>query len=431
MTDFERLLTRLALLMTGEHPARALLEQADALWFKLEEARLVERIWNAAREMIDERTARRWSRPKKLGVAPCLVCRGCPPKSWWGSSSATTPIPKRWMPCFTATLSSASASLWHARVVSAISGRVGDHGVTFLSADTGSAPRRRQRLLNLAERAGDLARRFGFRFHAGTSSLPASTPLPRRYQAALEAAGAPSRKSCASSKGSIARGFPKLPLDEMRRQLGHLVEERPSELPARFNRYLEAVARRCAVPLGPARAHLESGLERITDGLRSAGALEQKTFADMLRDLERRSREARTITELFVTYRRTVADIGDAVQQPRPAHRDRSVRRAIAYIREHYSEPLSLGTACGASPGSPPTTFLLVQAAREGDVRALFESAAHRASQGAAATTELDIERIARLSGLGTRQYMARVFQRAVGSTPRECRESLRPKAVR
>lgn len=171
-------------------------------------------------------------------------------------------------------------------------------------------------------------------------------------------------------------------------------------------------------------------MERLADGLQSSGALEQKSFVEMLRELDRRSHESPTITDLFATYRRTIVDICDAVQHPRPAHRDRSVRRAIAYIREHYSEPLSLRTVSRVA-GFAPNYFSVLFKRREKLTfeRYLRQLRIERAKE-LLATTDLDIERIARLSGLGTRQYMARVFQHAVGATPRESREALRPKAV-
>jgi two-component system response regulator YesN len=37
-------------------------------------------------------------------------------------------------------------------------------------------------------------------------------------------------------------------------------------------------------------------------------------------------------------------------------------------------------------------------------------------------STDLDMQRVAQLSGLGTRQYLARMFRRVLGMTPLEYR---------
>jgi AraC-like DNA-binding protein len=280
------------------------------------------------------------------------------------------------------------------------------------------------------DKASDLARKFGFRWHGGMCSLPPSTPLPRHYQAALQAAEAALSQGARLVGSLDSAAAPKRPLAEMRRELAKLVEERPSELPARFDRYLEAVARHCVYRLDPARAHLDAALDRVVDGLRESGALEQKSIAEMLGELEPRSREARTITELFATFRRTIADIADAVRQPRHAHQDRSVRRAIAYVREHYSEPLSLRSVARVA-GFAPNYFSVLFKRREKVTfdRYLRHLRIERAKE-LLVTTDLGIERVAKLSGLGTRQYMARVFQRNVGKTPRASRNALRPRPV-
>jgi AraC-like DNA-binding protein len=430
VTDLRRLLVLLCALMVGEKPARPVLGQIDAIWPRLEEARLVERIWSAAHEMIDERTARRWSRPHEARGRALLGLPRAPDQALVGLIVSQHAEPEAVDAMLRRDAFQRQCVTLARKSGYAISGRVGDHGVTFLAADTGSAQRKRQRLSALNDRAADLAKRFGFRWHGGMCSLPASTPLPRHYQAALQAAEAALSEGVRLVSSLDPDALPKRPLDEMRRDLAKLVEERPSELSARFDRYLEAVARHCTYRLEPARAHLDAALDRMVDKLRESGAFEQKSFAEMLGELERRSREARTINELFATFRLTIADIADAVRQPRSAHQDRSVRRAIAYVREHYSEPLSLRSVARVA-GFAPNYFSVLFKKREKMTfeRYLRQLRIERAKE-LLATTDLAIERIAKLSGLGSRQYMARVFQRNVGTTPRASRHALRPRAV-
>src|SRR6185436_4981856 len=72
-----------------------------------------------------------------------------------------------------------------------LAGQVGDRGVVFLSGAGGSAQHRRNRLIEIAERAAKLARRdFGFSLHFGAAAAPGSQPLSRGYSAALAAAEA-------------------------------------------------------------------------------------------------------------------------------------------------------------------------------------------------------------------------------------------------
>jgi AraC-like DNA-binding protein len=418
VADFGRLLERLSRLMAGAGDARSLLEQIDVLWPRIEEARLVERIWSTAHEMVDDRTARRWARPHEARGRALFGLPRMPDAALVGLLVHRKAELETVDDMLRRDVFQRQCVAIARKSGLAISGRVGDHGVTFLAAAGAVAQRRRQRLLDLGERAAEIARRCGFRFHFGVSTLPASAPLPRHYQIALEAA------ESAISQGvrTIATVMPArprhVPLAEMRRELGRVVEQRPAELPARFDRYMEAVARHCAYRPEPARAYLEAALERITDGLRDSGVLEQKSFIDLLRDLDRSSTDARTIHELFAVFRRSVADISEAAQRPRLARRDRSLRRAIVFMREHCGEALTL-RAVARVAGFAPNYFSALFKRRERTTfqRYLGQLRIERAKE-LLTTTELDIQRVATLSGLGTRQYLARAFQRNVGTTP-------------
>jgi AraC-like DNA-binding protein len=419
--NFERLLTQLALLMAGETPARALLDRIDALWEKLEGTRLVERIWDAAHDMVDARTARRWSRPHEARGRALFGLPAMPDQALVGlvvrRQAGSEPVDEL-----------LGRDAWQRQCVElarrsghAISGRVGDHGVVFLSAASGTAQRRRQRLVELAEKAAAIAKRLGFGVHMGTSALPPATPLPEQFQAALGAAERALSDGTWIVHGSLSSKSG-LPLAELRRQLGKLVEDRPMELPVRFEHYQEAVARASGYRLEPARAHLEAGFERMTEAL-----VDHAGVAPVLEALDRSARDARTVAELSACYRRAVADLVDAIERPNAARRDRSLRRALEYIRAHYTEPLTLAAVAKVA-GFAPNYFsaLWKQHERTTFARSLRDLRLERAKE-LLATTELAIERVAALSGLGTRQYMARVFQRAVGTTPRESRRRLRP----
>jgi AraC-like DNA-binding protein len=304
----------------------------------------------------------------------------------------------------------------------AISGRVGDYGVTFLSAAAGSPSRKRERLLDLAEKAAQAGRRFGFGLHVGLSSLPISASLCDHYQAALEAAESAVSQGVRLVTPSPRAQPPGLALGRLRRQLGELVRQQAAGLPARFDRYLEAVAQHSGYRLDAARAHAEAGLERMTEALLESGGLDEKSLLEMVHRLERATRGVRTIGELFAVYRHALAEIIDAIQRPVPARRDRSLRRAMDYVHQHYGEPLALDDVAHVA-GFAPNYFSLLFKRREKVTfeRYLRNLRVDRAKQ-LLTTTELDVQRVAQLCGFGTGQYMARVFRRALGVTPSECR---------
>ena len=162
-----------------------------------------------------------------------------------------------------------------------LSGQVGDHGVTFLSGARESAKQRRKKLLALADKAAALAeRRFAISLHLGASPLVGPTSLALHYEAALGAA-----ESALSQRARIVHAAPEprrpnQALGELRRQLRELGEHQPDLLPARFDRFIEAVTMRSGYRLEPARAHLEAGLERIAEALVGGGALDASSFED-------------------------------------------------------------------------------------------------------------------------------------------------------
>jgi AraC-like DNA-binding protein len=419
---FERLMTRLARLMAGEGRAGEVLAEAEVLRDKLEEARSVDLTWESARSMVDERTTRLWasrhravalsrvglSRAPELALVGLVVSR----------DSELDPVED-----LLRRDAFQRACVELARTAGdVISGQVGYHGVSFLSAG-GSGARRRQSLLDLGEKAATLARRrYGLTLHLGVGTQPSSAPLSAHYEAALEAAEAALSRGVRLVNAASEVSRPKSALGELRRQLGELVEERADSLPARFDGYLEAVALRCGYRLEPARAHLEAGFERMAEALLQGGALEEKSFLDMSEGLERAAQEARTVDELFAAYRHVVSDMSDAVRRPVPARRSRSLQRAVAYIHKHYREALGL-VAVSRVAGFAPNYFSALFKQREGMTfeRYVRQLRIERAKQ-LLASTDLDMQRIAQLSGLGTRQYLARMFRRVLGMTPLEFR---------
>jgi AraC-like DNA-binding protein len=418
VSAFSRFLTCFARLMAGEGDPVALLAEADALRGTLENARLVERMWTAARSMVHEWTHRSWSSPhvagdlKRLGLAtaPDQLVVGLM-VSLQRDADPVDDLMRRdaFQRACVALAQSEGAML---------SGQVGDHGVTFLSGARESAAKSRKKLLGLADKAATLAKnRFAIRLHLGVSPLPGSAPLSTHYESALGAA-----EEALSQRARIVHAAPgpRRPnpaLGELRRQLRELGEHRPDLLPARFDRFIEAVTMRSGYRLELARAHLEAGLERIEEALVGGGALEASSFDDACAELERAAREARTVTDLLAAYRRMVTDLSEAVHHPAQAHQDRRVRRAITHVERHYSEKLTLAAVARVA-GFAPNYFSRLFKQRERVTLELYIRGLRiaRAKQ-LLASTDLEVKRVAQLSGFATQHYFARVFRRAVGTT--------------
>jgi AraC-like DNA-binding protein len=212
-------------------------------------------------------------------------------------------------------------------------------------------------------------------------------------------------------------------LRRLREQLNDVREDRPGQLAARFDRYLEAVAIHSGHRLDAAAGHMEAGFERLAEPLVRRGAIDRKSFTALCDDLDRAAEAAKTVQDLFAAYRRAVADVSSAMASPTCARRDRSVRRAADYIRHHFTEPLSLPAAARVA-GFAPNYFSRLFAAREKMpferyvAKLRLERAKHLL-----VNTGLGAERIAELSGYGSPQYFSRVFREAVGVTPLQFRE--------
>jgi HEPN domain-containing protein len=253
-----------------------------------------------------------------------------------------------------------------------IAGQVGDHGVVFLSAATGSAERKRRKLIDLAERAANTAqRRFGLSLHCGMSAAVGSAPLSRSYQAALGVAESALAQGVRLIIAEPSPGQPTQSLRELREELNRVVEEKPELLGAKFDRYLETLAVQSGYRIDAVRGYLEAGFERLAEPLVGSGALDRKSFRALC-DVHRfaQAAAARSMNDLFSAYRSAVADLSEAVRKPVPARQDRSLRSAIDYIHSTTPTALDFKKVARVAGFSPAYSRALPQA-RKKDVRAV------------------------------------------------------------
>jgi AraC-like DNA-binding protein len=417
-TALQQVLECLAGLMAGRGSAEALANQAYVLRAELEKARLPERMWAAARNMLDDRAQRalfdaiHTYELSNLGLSRETdhVVVGLTASGKTESSSIKDAIKRD-------AFQRASVDL-ALTARDAMAGKVGDHGIFFLSGAGGSTARKRQRALDLAERATALARRFALVLHCGVSAVPDSTSLARSYQSALTAAEIALARKTRTQLADPATDRPGHGLRHLREELAKLVEERPELFAARAERYIEAVVMSSGRRVEPAQAHLEVGFERITQALRRSGALDERSFVRMRDGLDRASSAAQTVDELVSAYRRSIAELTLAVEQPVEARQDRSLQAALDYIHENFSAPLRL-TKVARIAGYTPNHFSKLFIRRE---HVPFEQYVSRLRVERAkqllAGTELEVMRVAELSGFNSAPYFCRVFRRATGSTP-------------
>ena len=158
--------------------------RADALRVELERVRHVEQTWESVRQMVDEKTSQTWDGSDRAYSLFRLGLRHRPDHALvalttsLGSSSDPVDEAVRRDGFQRAAVALASS------IGNVVAGQVGDHGVVFLSAGAGTAQRRKTHLIDLAERARTLARRFGLEPHFGASGSIKSATIHHVYEAA-------------------------------------------------------------------------------------------------------------------------------------------------------------------------------------------------------------------------------------------------------
>ncbi|HEV8245811.1 MAG TPA: AraC family transcriptional regulator [Polyangiaceae bacterium] len=417
VVSLKRLVECFAALMACSGSAGALYLEVESLQGELMKARRADRMWEAARAMIDERTSRLWAAACRNGHLEDLGVDQFPKHALVGLYVNREQKPDRLTEVLACDAFRRACVEIAGEFGNVVAGQVGDNGVSFLAAKRESVQRSRAALQGLAERAAALARkRFGLALHMGLSTLP--VPLSQQYQSALAAAdSALSRGVALVHAGASARPLP--PLSPYRQGLARLAEENPEALPARFDRYLELVADRYASRVEPARAQLELGFEQIGEALLRSGALEAKSMTLLRTKLERSAGTVGSLHELGVVYRAALRGLLDAGRgKPAPSRHERGISRAEVYMREHHGEPLTRAKVARVA-GFAETYFSELFHRKQGVTfgRYLMRLRVERAKK-LLADTPLHLQRIAELAGFRTRQYLGRVFKSETGETP-------------
>lgn len=416
-TSLQRLVECFAELMAATGSAQALYREVESLRDDLLKTKLPDRMWAAARAMVDERTTRLWAASCRDGHLWHLGVRHFPKYAlvalYMSQDRGSDPLGEVLRvdafrrACVTLAYDTHDA----------VAGRVGDSGVSFLVSQGGSTQRSRTRLLDLAQRATSLARkRFGLVLHVGASML--TGPLSRQYQAALAASEAALVRGIALVHAAPSAGT-RPRLVPYREELARVAEESPEALAPRMDRFLEVVAERYPSRLEAARVELEIVFDQIGERLVRNGALEAKTLAELGKRIERTTGNIGTLDELLFVYGRALHGLADlGRKKPAPSRHERSLGRAEAYMREHRGEPLTRAKVAKVA-GFAETYFSGLFHEKQGKTfgRYLRELRIEH-SKKLLMDTPLPMQRIAELAGFRTRQYLSRVFKIEVGETP-------------
>jgi AraC-like DNA-binding protein len=421
---FEQLLLCLAKLMAGEGTADRLANRVEALRAELDEARSVERVWDTTRELVDDRSTFVWqgmahaTNLRRLGVArvPDGVLVGLCGSRMTGADAVDEAVRRH---AFQRAVVPMARDAGHL-----LAGQVGAHGVVFLSSAGGSLTAKKRKLLDFSQRVEAIARRsFGLSVHFGLSMAEGSAPPSRTYGRALGAAESALVQDATLIIADSGKGASVPSLRNLRRELGQMVRTRPDLLGPSFDRYLERVGAQCGHRMEAARGHLEAGFERMTEPLVGNGTLDEKSFGALCEVLDRTAGESRTLGDLFASYRAAVHDVSQAIAAPAQARQDRSLRRGVDYIHQHYGEKLRLAKIARVA-GFAPDYFSKLFKEKESTTfeRYVSNVRVERAKQ-LLTSTELDVMRVGELCGFGTPQYFSRVFRDQTGRTPRTYRQ--------
>jgi AraC-like DNA-binding protein len=418
LVTYRRLVELLAELVAGEGDPASQERQLVSLLPGITEIVRVDLMWNAAKEMVDLQTGRAWfshylatqREELNLGEVPTHAVVGLVGGARDDADPVDEMIRRR--------LFQRACARWAFANGNVASGPVGDHGVAFLVAPESSERRTSSKLEKIGERAVQLARaRFRLKLHLGFGGSEGSS-LPLRYETALAAAEmalATGQRSASLSDTASVGGRA---LRDARAQIAEQPDIPVGKLAARFDRYLELVAVHCGYRIEPAAPHMESGFEALAAPFLRSGALERRTFDTLCDELTSARLRAKTLSQVLAAYRQAAEDLELSIGRPLPAQRERNLRRAVAYIREHAADPLTL-TRVARVGGFAPAYFSRLFKQRQGITleRYVAELRLERAKQ-MLARTSLSTTRIAQLVGFASSQYFHRVFRSHEGLTP-------------
>ena len=300
-----------------------------------------------------------------------------------------------------------------------VAGQVGDHGVVFLSAGAGTAQRRKTHLLDLAERARVLARRFDLEPHFGASGASRPPSIHHVYEVAL---GAAESALIQGTRMVVAEPSEGRPTHSLRRLRQGTSRRRRRAFALTNRRGSTAISKRWRSSTGiewTARADIWKLASIVLQKRCSqrAGSTKRASRHRVTRSSAQRETLARCRSCWRPTEERPLIFECGGETASKLRH-DRGLRAALDHIDRHYTEPLDVKKVARVA-GFTPNYFSKLFSARE--KMTFVDYVALRRVERAKkllSGTGLDATRVAELSGFNSPQYFSRVFRRATGTTP-------------
>jgi AraC-like DNA-binding protein len=418
---FQHLVSCFARLLGGQGEKEALAVEMVSTWRALQPCRFPERMWEATRNLLEERSAR--SPPPLdhgdmaafgLERTPTHVVVGL----LMGRNAEADPIANRiQIASFQHACASFARKQGHT-----LCGRVADRGVVFLVDDPRASSRSRVKLSELVSRANVLARGFGLRFHAGIQTATESDGLPTSYRSALWAAERALAEGRSFVQGDPGAGSSVNRLRELRAELVRSAAEPPHQLATRFDAYVEAVLTHTGYRFERVKSQLEAGIERLADALFDAGLWDKNAVGECLSTLEKGCEAATTVADLLAAYRRAVADIERVLRSPTAARHDRGIARAVTFMSENVTTPLTLHQAARTAGFAPDYFGRLFRREKGITFERYWQKLRIDRAKELIDHTSLAVDAICRLSGFRTRTHFHTAFKKVVGVTPTQYR---------
>jgi AraC-like DNA-binding protein len=427
---FKRLLVKFAKLLEGSGDADQLDQEIAEISRKLHKLRFTERTDRAVREMIDERTTRGATGAPQRDNWNDLGIPRCPDDVLVGiltdSSNGTDADRLARLDAF----HRGSVALAQ-RTRDFICARLGDTGVALLVVRPEGKTRMLTRQRSLAEQVTQLAKRHSFQVRLGLCSNESPIGLPARYQAALAAAERAEAHGPHFSRAEVQPKRSGSPLATLRTELVRVIPDKPLELRPRFERFLEAATVHSGHRIEALRAHLECALDLLSEALRTTGAVEERSLVELDSTLRETAARAGTQSDLAAAYRHAMLELEAALSKPTGARQDRSLGRALDYVRDHFAEKLSLSRVAQVA-GFAPAYFSALFASKRG---VTFHDHVRNVRVGRARdmlmATTLSVEQVARTCGFPSRNRFYVAFRDVLGVTPAEYRDACLGEEVR
>jgi AraC-like DNA-binding protein len=428
VTAFERFMTLFALLLGGSGNLEKPAQELPALAQELLQVRAVERMWENTRSMIEGRSGNTWAVPLRRDPLHGFGIQQRPEHAIVGLLRGLRSVQDPIEAALRRDAFQRAAAEFAWKRGNTMCGPIGEHGVAFLSGFRGNEARTRAALHELAMRAGEIAKRFGFRLHAGITVGAHSQSLSVSYRAALATAERALSKGASVAHATPAAARSARELATLRARLAQSMSTDSDTLLARFERYADAVVVHSGYQLTLIRAHLQVGLELMAEPLLASGQLDRKSFDELCAEIDEALEGSPSTAVLVGSYRRVVADLERIAPGKTAARQERSLRRAIKFIREHLGEPLSLKQVARIA-GFAPNYFSKLLKRNEGvSFERLLLRLRIEHAKNVLAVTALSIESVAHLSGFKSRPHFQQAFKRQSGETPKEYRERAKTK---